>query len=158
MDVFHRTSLASGTEDAGSFEPAGICELAAQLWERKRDLGDLSVRMTHAGYLKLYTMSRPTLPYDVVLIDEAQDRNPAIASIGRMQRHRRHSIHDREGHEGPPPVAAGARGAGAAGRAVRVHHPGQTAFRMNFSARTSSVGRDPPSSDCVPSESVDGLH
>ena len=89
------TSSASGTKDAGSFEPAGICELAAQLWERMRDLGDLSVRMAHAGYLKLYTMPRSTLPYDVVLIDEATEgyhaqdvgshhRSPAELTYSRL--------------------------------------------------------------------------
>ena len=39
--------------------------------------------MTHAGYLKLFQLSRPILgrTYDVIMLDEAQDSNPCIASI-----------------------------------------------------------------------------
>lgn len=39
--------------------------------------------MTHAGYLKLFQLSRPCLSrtYDVIMLDEAQDSNPCIASI-----------------------------------------------------------------------------
>lgn len=42
-----------------------------------------SLGMTHAGYLKLFQLSRPCLgrTYDVIMLDEAQDSNPCIASI-----------------------------------------------------------------------------
>jgi F-box protein, helicase, 18 len=44
---------------------------------------DSDVPMTHAGYLKLYAMSSPRLDdiYDIIMVDEAQDINPVIASI-----------------------------------------------------------------------------
>lgn len=47
------------------------------------DEGDPSLGMTHAGYLKLFQLSRPCLSrvYDVIMLDEAQDSNPCIASI-----------------------------------------------------------------------------
>lgn len=42
-----------------------------------------ALEMTHAGYLKLFQLSRPILgrTYDVIMLDEAQDSNPCIASI-----------------------------------------------------------------------------
>lgn len=45
--------------------------------------GAVSLGMTHAGYLKLFQLSRPILgrTYDVIMLDEAQDSNPCIASI-----------------------------------------------------------------------------
>ena len=47
-------------------------------WGEERSLG-----MTHAGYLKLFQLSRACLSrtYDVIMLDEAQDSNPCIASI-----------------------------------------------------------------------------
>lgn len=37
--------------------------------------------MTHSGYLKLYELSKPTLPGDIILLDEAQDTNPVTQSL-----------------------------------------------------------------------------
>ena len=37
--------------------------------------------MTHAVYLKLWGLSRPALPADVVLYDEAQDASPVVAAV-----------------------------------------------------------------------------
>ena len=47
------------------------------------DTADASVPMTHAGYLKLYQLSKPCLSrdFDMVLLDEAQDSNPASADV-----------------------------------------------------------------------------
>lgn len=51
------------------------------LWERMKDLRCTSVRMPHDGYLKLFQLSKPVLPFDVILFDEAQDANPATTDI-----------------------------------------------------------------------------
>lgn len=40
-----------------------------------------SIGMLHDGYLKEFQLSRPTLDYDVILVDEAQDLNPVTTSI-----------------------------------------------------------------------------
>jgi F-box protein 18 (helicase) len=37
------------------------------------------IGMPHDGYLKLYQLSRPTLNYDCILMDESQDLNPVTA-------------------------------------------------------------------------------
>lgn len=40
-----------------------------------------SVRMTHDVYLKLWSLACPVLPYDFILLDEAQDTNPATKVV-----------------------------------------------------------------------------
>jgi len=68
------------------FPPEQVCGIARSLWDSMRDPKDTSVCMTHDGYLKLFSLSKPALGYDVVLLDEAQDCSPAIASIVAHQR------------------------------------------------------------------------
>ena len=46
-----------------------------------------SIGMIHDGYLKLYQLSNPILPYDCILLDEAQDINPVTAAIVFAQAH-----------------------------------------------------------------------
>lgn len=70
---------------------------AKLLWNRMCDFRDSEIQMIHDGYLKLWQMSNPTLqywddnlrrylPYDVVLLDEAQDINPATADVFMKQK------------------------------------------------------------------------
>mmetsp|Transcript_72638 Transcript_72638/g.132787 ORF Transcript_72638/g.132787 Transcript_72638/m.132787 type:complete len:1113 (+) Transcript_72638:23-3361(+) len=69
----------------GALSAARICAFAQSLWQRMCDVSDSGLSMTHAGYLKLYSLSNPRLRYDCVLLDEAQDCNPAIAQIVALQ-------------------------------------------------------------------------
>ncbi|MDP2779156.1 UvrD-helicase domain-containing protein [Devosia sp.] len=62
-----------------------IAEVARDLWKKMKDVNDSSVPMLHDGYLKLFQLSRPLLPYDIILLDEAQDTNPVLSSIISMQ-------------------------------------------------------------------------
>ena len=52
-----------------------------KLWRLMCDENNSDVGMLHDGYLKLYQLSKPKLEYDVILLDEAQDTNPAVAEI-----------------------------------------------------------------------------
>lgn len=61
-----------------------ISELAGHLWERMLDPTD-PAPMGHDGYLKLWSLSKPQLGYDFVLLDEAQDTNEAVLSVMRSQ-------------------------------------------------------------------------
>lgn len=45
------------------------------------------LRWEHDHYLKLFQLSRPTLPYDYLLVDEAQDLNPAVRALVEAQTH-----------------------------------------------------------------------
>jgi len=56
-------------------------DLANRLGRLMCDGADDRIGMLHDGYLKLYQLSGPVLPYDVILLDEAQDINPVIADI-----------------------------------------------------------------------------
>ena len=68
-------------EAAPRFPADRIVGVARALWERMRDPEDLGIGMLHDGYLKLYQLSAPELPYDIILFDEAQDANPVTADI-----------------------------------------------------------------------------
>ncbi|MCX8050122.1 MAG: UvrD-helicase domain-containing protein [Methylohalobius sp.] len=58
--------------------------LAAQhLWERMIDPNDREVPIHHDGYFKLFQKQHPDLSvdYDLILLDEAQDTNPALLAL-----------------------------------------------------------------------------
>jgi len=67
---------------------------ARQLWEAMID-PEHSFVCQHDCYLKMYQLSRPQLPYDVILFDEAQDSNPVTAAIVVAQSARKIFVGDR---------------------------------------------------------------
>jgi F-box protein, helicase, 18 len=56
-------------------------EMAVKLWIMMCDPNNQDVGMLHDGYLKQYQLSKPQLNYDCILLDEAQDTNPAVTDI-----------------------------------------------------------------------------
>lgn len=56
-------------------------DLANKYWEGMIDLDNEIIKITHDGYLKLYHLSEPTLKYDFIMIDEAQDSNEVMLDI-----------------------------------------------------------------------------
>jgi F-box protein 18 (helicase) len=62
-----------------------IVSFTKKLWDRMCDPTDAGVGMVHDGYLKLYQISNPRLPFDTILFDEAQDANPVTAKIVESQ-------------------------------------------------------------------------
>jgi ATP-dependent exoDNAse (exonuclease V) beta subunit len=66
----------------GNFQDFAACliPLAQRAWELLCD-PEAPYPVSHDLYLKLYQLSRPQLPYDVILFDEAQDANPAMLGI-----------------------------------------------------------------------------
>lgn len=67
-------------------QAAELVPMANKLWDRMRDLSDKKVAITHDTYLKIWALSKPQLPYDAVILDEAQDTNPVTASVLEAQR------------------------------------------------------------------------
>ncbi len=61
-----------------------VGQLAAHLWRLMRD-PSTAAPLGHDGYLKLWSLSKPTLHYDYILLDEAQDTNEAVLSVLRQQ-------------------------------------------------------------------------
>lgn len=58
--------------------------LAVKAWDDLTST-DGQLRFDHDVYLKLWQLSRPRLPAEYVLLDEAQDANPVIAAIVKNQ-------------------------------------------------------------------------
>ncbi len=57
-----------------------VMPVAERIWD---DLRNVKGRFffTHDVYLKLWALTKPTLPFDYVMFDEAQDSDPVIASV-----------------------------------------------------------------------------
>jgi hypothetical protein len=60
--------------------------LAVTAWQDLTST-DGQLRFTHDVYLKMWQLSGPRLPADYILLDEAQDADPVIASIVESQSH-----------------------------------------------------------------------
>lgn len=86
--------------DGESFATGGDAHIertigsAQRLWEAMID-PQHSFPCQHDAYLKLYQLSRPTLPYDVILFDEAQDSNPVTAALVAGQSARKIFVGDK---------------------------------------------------------------
>lgn len=73
---------AKGIEDPAERDAvrAAVLPWARKAWtDLQRTDGQL--KFTHDHYLKMWSLSRPVLPYDYLLYDEAQDANPAVLAV-----------------------------------------------------------------------------
>lgn len=61
-----------------------ILPYARKVWDDLRQTAG-QLRFTHDVYLKIWGLSRPQLPYDFILFDEAQDANPVVLAVVRAQ-------------------------------------------------------------------------
>lgn len=66
-------------------DPVRVVRDATRVWQRMCDATDPSVGMLHDGYLKVFALSNPRLPFDTILFDEAQDANPTMLHLMRQQ-------------------------------------------------------------------------
>lgn len=71
-----------------------VVEGAKRLWEGMID-PNCKLNCAHDGYLKLFQLSNPTLSYDVILFDEAQDSNPLTAALVSAQTARKIFVGDK---------------------------------------------------------------
>lgn len=63
-----------------------VLPVARAAWEDlQRDESVLN--LSHDHYLKMWALSRPTIPTDVVLLDEAQDTNDVLSAVLLAQEH-----------------------------------------------------------------------
>lgn len=69
-------------------------EVALDYWERMIDLKNLSVCITHDGYLKVYHLSTPKLDYEYILVDESQDSNEVMLDIVYAQKSKKIFVGD----------------------------------------------------------------
>jgi hypothetical protein len=62
-----------------------VLPYARKAWDDLRQVSG-QLRFVHEVYIKIWSLSRPQLPYDFILFDEAQDTNSAVLSVIRDQR------------------------------------------------------------------------
>lgn len=57
---------------------------ARVVWGRMRDWRH-ELPLGHDGYLKLWALGKPSIPTDVLFVDEAQDLNPVLVGVIKRQ-------------------------------------------------------------------------
>ena len=63
-----------------------VLSVANKLWRDKVNPKS-PVKIEHDTYQKLYQLSKPVLPYDIIYLDEAQDSSPVVLDIISRQEH-----------------------------------------------------------------------
>ena len=63
-----------------------VLAVAEKLWRDKVNPKS-PVKIEHDTYQKLYQLSKPVLPYDIIYLDEAQDSSPVVLDIIKQQEH-----------------------------------------------------------------------
>ncbi|WP_321820869.1 MULTISPECIES: UvrD-helicase domain-containing protein [unclassified Burkholderia] len=78
---------------------AATLELAKVVWAGMADVNS-PVKMPHDGYLKLWALTKPRLPYDILLLEEAQDTNPVTLDLILAQREHAQLVFVGDRHQG----------------------------------------------------------
>lgn len=93
MDRLHLLPAAAFS----ACDPLRVIQLARHVWDRQIDPAD-PAPITHDGYLKLWSLRPAPLPYDFILIDEAQDSNAAL--LAGLSRQSARQIYVGDEHQG----------------------------------------------------------
>jgi len=64
---------------------SAVHNIAENMWEKMCDRNS-SMPLGHDGYLKYWAMQRPTLGFDYILLDEAQDTNDVVLGLLEQQK------------------------------------------------------------------------
>jgi hypothetical protein len=80
----HHVPKINGVEYVDDFKKY-ILPFAIRMWDDIKNT-DGVMGFEHDYYLKMYALTNPKLPGDVILLDEAQDANPCVASIFDAQK------------------------------------------------------------------------
>ena len=71
---------------ADSSSKAYVLKYAKMLWNDRCNV-DKGVLATHDTYMKLWQMSKPILPFEILYLDEAQDTTPCVLDVVLNQKH-----------------------------------------------------------------------
>lgn len=89
-DWWHIPPLALIEDDELNNHVRGqLVPYARQIWEDLQlddQHGGGKFRFTHDHYLRIFVMGRPSLPYDFIIADEAQDLDPLVMALMMGQR------------------------------------------------------------------------
>ncbi|MBY8863892.1 UvrD-helicase domain-containing protein [Nocardia sp. CA2R105] len=72
------------TDDELIYLAEAVLPYARHAWTDIRNI-DGQLKFEHDHYFKMWALSNPRLPYDVIMLDEAQDTNPALAGVVATQ-------------------------------------------------------------------------
>ncbi|MFY1595536.1 UvrD-helicase domain-containing protein [Micromonospora sp. WMMD737] len=72
-----------------------LAPIAQRAWDEDITQKNGNLRFTHDAYLKMFCLTNPQLPFDYVLLDEAQDSNGSVAGLVERQRHQKILVGDR---------------------------------------------------------------
>lgn len=86
-DVRHAPRVEGYTRTDNAALAAYLVAFARKAWDDLQLQSGGKLKFTHDCYLKLYQLSRPRIPVDYVLLDEAQDLSPVMASLFHFQDH-----------------------------------------------------------------------
>jgi hypothetical protein len=84
--TYTHASPLEGSHRASAGELGEALTSARTLWRRMNERSD-TVSIPHDAYLKMWALSKPKLPYSLVILDEYQDTNPVMAAVMRQQTH-----------------------------------------------------------------------
>ncbi|MFI5852296.1 UvrD-helicase domain-containing protein [Micromonospora chalcea] len=88
--------LVNGLDKPGQAELAKyLVPIAQRAWDTDLTRLDGQLRFTHDMYLKMWILTDPVIHADYVLLDEAQDSNPAVAGLVSRQPAQRILVGDR---------------------------------------------------------------
>lgn len=87
-------SIGQSPVEIKNFDGRTILADAKRIWAEMQSTTS-DVPMLHDGYLKLFQVKGPRLPYDIILFDEAQDTNPVTQAIVEAQSARKVYVGDR---------------------------------------------------------------
>lgn len=85
--MWRHVPIVNGLDKPGQRELARyLAPVAQRAWDADLSKVDGQLRYVHDHYLKAWALTRPQLPGDYVLLDEAQDSNGAVAGlVGNQQ-------------------------------------------------------------------------
>jgi hypothetical protein len=91
----HHVPAVPGLDDPASALAlrTALTPIATRAWH---DINSTSgrLRFTHDHYLKIWALTHPALPYDLLMLDEAQDASPVIADVVARQHAQRILVGD----------------------------------------------------------------
>ena len=86
LDVLHVPRQVGMGEADHAVLARAVVPYARRAWSDINDRDGL-LKLQHDHYLKMWALTRPTLPAEVIMLDEAQDSNPVVAQLVQSQHH-----------------------------------------------------------------------
>lgn len=73
--------------ESRSWQEELVAVLAREIWDDLKKPDGNRFKFPHSAYLKIWALGQPRLPFDFILLDEAQDTNPVVKDVVLAQSH-----------------------------------------------------------------------